>query len=75
MKQKKNIFRIGIRKSMIMMNNFNFTNFDAMREWLKTLDGSPAIRRARIDIFDRFRYREDYEAIYQLIIDLGGVIS
>ncbi len=53
---------------------FKMTDFDAMREWLKTLGGSFEIRRARLNIFDRYRYREDYEAIYKFIIEMGGEI-
>ena len=53
---------------------FNSTDFDDMREWLKTLPGSFSIRRARVNIFDRFRYREDYEALYKFIEEMGGEI-
>ena len=45
---------------------FKMNDFDAMRNWLRSLSGSFEIRRARINIFDRYRYREDYEAIYNL---------
>ena len=54
---------------------FKITDFDAMRNWLRTLSGPFEIRRARINIFDRYRYREDYEAIYNFIIELGGEIE
>ena len=54
---------------------FNLTDFDAMRQWLRTLSGSFEIRRARINIFDRYRYREDYEAIYNFITEMGGKIK
>lgn len=53
---------------------FKITDFEGMREWLKTLSGSFEIRRARLNIFDRYRYREDYEAIYKFIIEMGGII-
>ena len=54
---------------------FKMNDFDAMRQWLRTLSGSFEIRRARINIFDRYRYREDYEAIYNFITEMGGEIE
>lgn len=54
---------------------FKMNDFDAMRKWLQTLSGSFEIRRARINIFDRFRYREDYESIYTFIQEMGGKIK
>lgn len=54
---------------------FKINDFDAMRQWLRTLSGSFEIRRARINIFDRYRYREDYEAIYNFITEMGGEIK
>ena len=54
---------------------FNQFDFDSMRQWLKTLPGAFEVRRARISIFDRFRYREDFEALYNFISELGGIIK
>ena len=54
---------------------FKMHDFDSMRQWLHTLPGSFEIRRARINIFDRYRYREDYEAIYNFIKEMGGEIK
>lgn len=54
---------------------FNQFDFEEMRNWLKTLPGSFEIRRARINLFDRFRYREDYEAIYNFIKEMGSEIT
>lgn len=54
---------------------FKMYDFDSMRKWLYTLNGSFEIRRARINIFDRYRYREDYEAIYDFITKMGGEIE
>ena len=54
---------------------FNKYDFDGMRNWLKTLKGSFSVRRARINIFDRFRYQERYEDIYNFIIEMGGEIE
>ncbi len=54
---------------------FKMNDFEAMRQWLRTLSGSFEIRRARINIFDRYRYREDYEAIYNFITEMGGEIK
>lgn len=54
--------------------NFKATDFDAMRNWLKSLAGSAELRRARLNLFDRYRYREDYESMYQFIEYMGGKI-
>lgn len=54
---------------------FKMYDFEAMRQWLRTLSGPFEIRRARINIFDRYRYREDYEAIYNFIVEMGGEIE
>lgn len=54
---------------------FKMYDFDAMRNWLRSLPGSFEIRRARTHIFDRYRYREDYEAIYNFIKGMGGKID
>ena len=54
---------------------FKINDFNAMRQWLYALSGSFEIRRARINIFDRYRYREDYEAIYNFITEMGGEIK
>ena len=54
---------------------FNFTDFDAMRQWLYSITGSFSIRRARISIFDNYRYKEDYESLYNFITEMGGEIK
>ena len=54
---------------------FKMYDFNAMRDWLRSIPGSFEIRRARINTFDRYRYREDYEAIYNFIIEMGGIIE
>ena len=54
---------------------FEMYDFDGMRDWLRNLKGSPSIRYARVSIFDRYRYREDYEAIYIFITEMGGEIN
>lgn len=54
---------------------FKMYDFNAMRDWLRSIPGSFEIRRARINIFDRYRYREDYEAIYNFIVEMGGIIE
>lgn len=53
---------------------FEATDFEAMRIWLRTIPGSFEIRCARINLFDRFRYREDYESLYKFIEEMGGEI-
>lgn len=54
---------------------FNVYDFDEMRHWLRSLPGSFKIKRARVNIFDRYRYRENYEAIYNFIKEMGGEIK
>ena len=57
------------------MNEFKWYEFDEMREWLKTLAGTFEIRRARISIFDRYRYLEQYDNLLDFIIEMGGMIT
>lgn len=45
-------------------------NFDEMRDWIKKQPGSPKIKRLRLNMFDIYRYCEEYEKIYQMIEDL-----
>lgn len=54
---------------------FKFNDFDAMRKWLFNLKGSFETRRARINIFDRYRYMEDYDKLYNYIKEMGGEIE
>ena len=54
---------------------FDCTDFEDMREWILTLPAPhPAMQEWRIDIFDKLRYAEEYEEIYELIKGLGGEI-
>lgn len=50
-------------------------DFDELRIFVLRTPASPPIRRARLHLFDMYRYSEDYEKLYQLIIDLGGTIE
>lgn len=50
-------------------------DIDALRIFVLHYPASPSIRRLRLLLFDHYRYEEDYEAIYQFITDLGGVIE
>lgn len=55
---------------------FKMNEFDVMREWLKKhCSGPKVIRKGRIIYFDSLRYREDYEAIYDFITMMGGIIK
>lgn len=45
-------------------------NLDKIREWIKRQPASPKIKRMRINLFDIYRYQEDYEKIYQMVQDL-----
>lgn len=46
-------------------------DLEQMREWIRKQPTSSArMRRARIALFDLYRYQEDYEKIYQMVQDL-----
>lgn len=45
-------------------------NLDKIREWIKHQPASPKIKRMRVNLFDIYRYQEDYEKIYQMVQDL-----
>lgn len=48
-------------------------DFDEMREWIKKQPARDfSIRRARLYMFDLWRYREDYDKIFQMIEELKG---
>ena len=47
-------------------------NFDDIRNWIKAQPASPKIRRARLILFDRYRYEEEYEKIFKMIKDIKG---
>lgn len=42
-------------------------NLDEIRKWLERQPASPKIRRARLILFDRYRYTENYDGIYKMI--------
>ena len=46
-------------------------NLDELRIFILRAPASPPIRRARLHLFDLYRYAEDYEKIYNLINDIG----
>ncbi len=50
-------------------------NLDELRAFIKTCPGSPPIKKLRLVLFDRYRYEQDYEKIYKMVTDLGGVIQ
>lgn len=45
-------------------------DLDKIREWIKHQPASPKIKRMRVNLFDIYRYSEDYEKIYQMVQDL-----
>lgn len=45
-------------------------DLNKIREWIKRQPASPKIKRMRVNLFDLYRYREDYEKIYQMVQDL-----
>ena len=48
-------------------------DFDEMREWIKKQPARDfSIRRARLYMFDLWRYCEDYDKIIQMVEELKG---
>ncbi len=45
-------------------------DLDKIREWIKHQPASPKIKRMRVNLFDIYRYQEDYEKIYRMVQDL-----
>ena len=45
-------------------------DLDKIREWIKHQPASQKIKRMRVNLFDIYRYKEDYEKIYQMVQDL-----
>ena len=55
---------------------FNITDFEEMREWISTLPAPHSrITEWRLEVFDCYRYNEDYENIYEYIKGLGGEVE
>lgn len=50
-------------------------DLDKLRIIILRMPASPPVRRARLHLFDIYRYAEDYDKLYQLIIDIGGTIE
>ena len=51
------------------------TDLDTLRDFVRKCPASPPIRNLRLTLFDNYRLAQDYEKIYQLVIDLGGIIE
>lgn len=51
------------------------TDFETLRIFILNCPASPPIRKLRLTLFDNYRYAEDYEKIYKLVTDLGGIIE
>lgn len=47
-------------------------DFDAMREIVKHAPGSPRIKRVRLNLFDIYRYCEEYDKLWEMVEDLKG---
>ena len=59
-----------------MKVSFKPFDFEAMRDWLSSLPCSDRkIPKARTALFDRLRYKEDYSALCDFIIAMGGQIG
>ena len=53
---------------------FEAYDFEGMREWIMAISSNSKVLRARLNIFDAYRYSEEYEAIYDFIRGMGGSI-
>ena len=54
---------------------FHMTDLEDMREFVrKAYAHSPSIRRARLILYDRLRYREDYVGCARIAETLGAHI-
>lgn len=53
---------------------FGICDFDEMRDWIVSISYNSKVLQSRLDIFDAYRYSEDYESIYDFIRGLGGSI-
>lgn len=51
---------------------FNITDFEGMRNWLIRKSFNSRSLALRLEYFDRLRYAEDYETIYDFIEEMGG---
>lgn len=50
-------------------------DFNEMRLFVLHAPASIPIRRLRLQLFDLYRYAEDYEKLYEMITMLGGTIE
>ena len=50
-------------------------DFDSLRNFIMGCPASIPVKKLRLHLFDMYRYAEDYDNIYKLITDLGGVIE
>lgn len=50
-------------------------DLDELRIFIMRCHGSTPVRRARLHYFDLYRYNEEYEKIYKMVTDLGGIIE
>jgi hypothetical protein len=48
-------------------------DLEVIRRFLLTYPAPPKIKRLRLALFDRYRYEEDYESIYKLVMDIEDV--
>jgi len=47
-------------------------DFDKMREVVRRAPATPKIRRMRLNMFDIYRYCEEYDKLWQMVNDLKG---
>lgn len=50
-------------------------DFESMRDFIAHLHASLPIKRYRLQLFDMYRYTEDYEKLYEFFTMLGGIIE
>lgn len=50
-------------------------DLDEMRDLIERCPASRKIRSLRLHLFDLYRYAEDYESLYKIIVDIGVVVE
>jgi len=48
-------------------------DLEVIRRFLLTYPAPTKIKQLRLALFDRYRYEEDYESIYNLVMSIKGV--
>lgn len=57
------------------MKGFYYLDFDSMRNFLWSCQGKYSEKLTRVQMFDYYRYTEDYEEMYKMIQWYGGKVN